>query len=102
VFELERHGTTFDPPLILFQLPMQEGASWVNTYSIGVTKFKEVRTFRGSERVKVPAGTFDTLRIDVTETMNDTSTSTPYWYAPHVGIVKESDYLLLSFTPSSK
>jgi hypothetical protein len=106
IVELARNGTTFDPPVVLLQLPARVGDSWTNTYNLRGSKFKEVRTFRGPERVKVPAGTFDTLRVDVTETTGGLSVPSTYWYAPHVGIVKmeisATTFELRSFTPAKE
>jgi hypothetical protein len=106
IVEFEQNGTTFKSPLVLLQLPARAGDSWTNTYTIGPTKFKEVRTFRGSERVEVPAGTFDALRVDVTETSGGLTTFRTIWYAPHVGVVRSeysgNPHILRSFTPAKE
>ena len=74
--ENKENEKRYDPPHCLLKLPHKDGNSWENKlYNKTVYVAKKVET------VKVPAGTFEAIRVEV-----DADLVT--WYAPGVGIVK--------------
>jgi hypothetical protein len=105
---LEEHR--FDPPMCLLKLPAARGDSWpvkTNWTTPDWAPGQRGIEFRGSvlvagvEKVTVPAGTFEALRV---EARNDNGLFLGWhrWYAPGVGMVKIEDadntYVLKSFT----
>lgn len=71
-----------DPPLVMLKVPYKPGDTW--TYS----KLKCTDTIRGIETIKVPAGIFDTVRVDSKYDVEGQDGGTSFWYAPGVGLVK--------------
>jgi len=97
VLYTQQQGTDtikFDPPMRLGALlPM--GYEWVATTTMhhsdgspdgpGLLRCKLV----GFERVRVPAGTFDTARLEVVMTMGGETNELTIWAAHNVGIVRQ-------------
>ncbi len=101
----------FDPPLVLLSVPFKVGDAW--TYrGAGAGTLAQQRTSAvfGSEKVTVPAGTFDAVRVDAEYTIAfgqaTVKHSCSFWYAPGVGLVKMKDgnaeRVLKSFTPGKE
>jgi hypothetical protein len=101
----------------ILKLPLHVGEEW--TYDrtrLDGTLFELVRLRAfGPEKVTVPAGAFEAIRVETERSMSglageveavniDCPTET-FWYAPNVGMVKytnskhHGDYVLKSFTP---
>lgn len=80
-----------DPPLLLLRLPAKAGDKWdVDSKKNGV-KFTGSVTVMGNEKLVVPAGTFETVRVEFAFVEGtDPEMKTTYWYAQNVGIVKRS------------
>lgn len=88
VFRVESLGGKIAPPQPLLQLPYKKDAMW-NWTSAESKDTTWSYHAQGLERVKVPAGTFDTIRIDTEWTVNGgDSQQSSDWFAPNVGIVK--------------
>ncbi len=96
--EVRRYPT----PLQLLAFPIapgQRSGKWVDVVSEGGSKGQINYSYRthGWEKVTVPAGTFDAIRIDVYMTLDDstafrsgTNCNFTYWYAPAArGSVRE-------------
>jgi hypothetical protein len=66
----------YDPPYCWLKLPHKDGNSWKDE-----PHSKHVFVAKKVETVKVPAGTFEAIRVEV-------DTGAVSWYAPGVGIVK--------------
>jgi hypothetical protein len=75
------HGGLFDRPAQLLKLPLRPGLTWKRQPEETATTM----TAHGPERVKVPAGEFDCLRVEYRP--NGVMTQTR-WYARGVGEVK--------------
>lgn len=101
----------FDPPLVLLSVPFKAGDMWTfKGAGMGTLAQQRVSAVVGAEKVKVPAGTFDTVKVDADYTIvfgqamvRHTSS---FWYAPRVGLVKMRDgnaeRVLKSFTPGKE
>jgi hypothetical protein len=75
--ELGADRLTCEPPYCLLKLPHKVGEKWG-----GNLKDKEPEMVAGKvETVKVPAGTFEAIRVDQ-------GPKSTYWYAPGLGCVK--------------
>lgn len=91
-------------PKCVLRLPAKPGDSEKGKDGL----YKWTSTVGKPERIKVPAGTFDAVRIDLESTQNEGPL--PHrtgWYAPGIGLVKsmvgkEVGVELISFTPAKK
>jgi len=74
----------FDLPICLLKLPYKLGDKW------GDPKTSRGESVTGKvETVKVPAGTFEAIRVDRTVSPGRIGTGEySYWYTPYVGAVK--------------
>jgi hypothetical protein len=101
-------------PDVLLRLPARVGERWECVNEDGR---KCVRTTRGVEEAKTPAGTFPAVRVDTELAIPDAAgvvavVSVSSWYAPGVGLVREtrrrgpagsaSVLQLKSFTPARR
>lgn len=83
-----RPVSRFDPP-IGYEWPLEVGKTWRRTHRATnlVTnqsvEFEVTWTVEASETIKVPAGTFRTLRIRYRDTLGSDDT---YWFSPRHGI----------------
>lgn len=100
---------------VLVKLPIRAGDNWAfdSPGSARIAAIKGTRTVKGVEKITVPAGTFEAVRVDTEYTLNPATNaqtdSSRAWYAPGVGLVKLTDtgtgrviWLLKSFTPGKK
>lgn len=79
----EERGSNF---LIALQLPLQPGNQWEGRIFQGGTERIQVM---GLERITVPAGTFQTLKIEHhLQYANGKEDYLRYWYASGIGMVK--------------
>jgi hypothetical protein len=100
---VEGLGGKLDPPLAMLQGPFRAGTKW-ETKTSGLDG---VDTIGGIERVKVPAGTYEAVRVDADYSIGGggARTQTTFWYAAGVGLVRRTDgnaetfRVLKSFTP---
>lgn len=89
LFLLENGHGKHDPPACLLKLPYKPADRW-KSYSLPIKSDRGlVKIAAAEEQVKVPAGTFNAIRVD-TEVTNDGKASRLYthWYAPDVGVIK--------------
>jgi hypothetical protein len=96
-------ATALDPPLIMLQAPFRVGHSWEDK-TAGILGTK---TISAIEQVKVPAGTFEAVRVDAAYTLVGMKNNDSFWYAPGVGLVKMvygggQECVLKSFTPGKE
>lgn len=102
----------YDPDIPRLQFPLQEGKTWVRQYT--VRGERDRRPFDvtlkakvgGWERLSVPAGTFDAIRIQTSIEFPRTGHEELCWYAPEVKRfvkckfsehIKESNFELISY-----
>ncbi len=97
-------GNDLGYELHLLGLPIKPGQTW----TFGATEVTVV----GIERVEVPAGTFQAVRVEKVVPLGGLPVTFSYWYAPDVGVVrrttrvgergKEQVEVLKSFTPGKE
>ena len=92
-----------DPPLPILNVPFKVGDSWAFRFDGG----GGTKTIGAIETIKVPAGTFEAVRVDTDFTRANQRRLTHWWYAPGVGLVKMTEddrivWLLKSFTPGKE
>lgn len=81
-------GKKYDPPHVLLKLPAREGTRWEYKFPTG--RITYTYTVRGVERVEVPAGVFEAVRVDAEGRGEGTNNYTT-WYAPGIGEVKNTN-----------
>jgi hypothetical protein len=89
------------------RLPTKDNETWETRSVINQIEHKKQYKAHGPEPVKVAAGTFQAIRIEVTCTENGKITDTErYWYVPGLGEVmwEHGCYtrMLKSFTPAKQ
>jgi len=82
LIKVECFGKKLEPPLVMLKFPNKLGDSWTSSDPEGTD------TVRGVEKITVPAGTFDALRVDAEYTLAGQKMKTVFWYEAGVGIVK--------------
>jgi hypothetical protein len=99
---IEGLGGKLDPPLVMLQGPFKVG----NKFEIKTAGLKGVNEIGAFESVKVPAGTFDAVRVESDYALGGgpARIQDTFWYAPGVGLVQRTDAkdtfrVLKSFTP---
>jgi hypothetical protein len=101
--ELEVDLLPLSPPVRL--LSPTPGDRWNVVTGTGPELTISHATF-GPERVKVPAGVFQALRVEGHYTLGGNSHLTTYWYAPGVGMIKAVSgdlvTVLKAFTPGQE
>jgi hypothetical protein len=99
--QTELGGLEMNPPLMWLQAPIKVGNSW----GITTRYLKGTKTIGAVEKVTVPAGTFEAVRVDSDYTLQGNKEKGSTWFAPGVGLLRMTDsngddvWLLKSFTP---
>lgn len=80
----------FDPPREYLKIPLKEGATWNISRHLEKNRLiKETKKVMTSGSIKVPAGTFSTLKvINMRKEDGMDRISMQLWYARGVGVVK--------------
>ena len=96
-------GEPFGVPLVMLKGPFRAGTTWENK-TAGI---EGTDTIGAVETIKVPAGTFEAVRVDAEYTLANQPMSYTAWYAPNVGLLKMTEgdkvlWLLKSFTPGKE
>jgi hypothetical protein len=106
LIQTEFFGQKLAHPWVLLTSAHRVGDTWANADSKEFGWAAARNKVAAVERVKVPAGTFEAIRVDLEYKAVDgrfTMTHT-YWYAPDIGVVKMETLgrralVLKSFTP---
>ena len=119
---LDNHGQNveylFSPAFPAYAFPLDAGKTWSTRVNATVQGVPGVRTVRvegkvlGTERIRVPAGEFDTVKVqrtvypgDAAGMRQETRISQIDWYAPALGLPVRSEtrsqYVDLQFCSSS-
>lgn len=101
---MEFFGRDLAHPWVMLKLPSKAGDTWADDdpEEVGSNTVREI------EKVKVPAGTFDVVRVDSEYTRGKKSENmkNSFWYARGVGVVKSTGrgytWVLKSFTPGKE
>jgi hypothetical protein len=98
----EARGYKFTPPSVMLKVPFRPGDSWKSDPD----RSEENAKIIGVERVRVPAGTFEAVRVDAKyATGGPQKEPASFWYAPGVGLVKFTggkEQVLKSFSPGTE
>jgi hypothetical protein len=97
LFLAEEHGSAYDSPWCIFQPPLKPGNTWDTIVLRNRNEILRGRmTAVKEEKIKTPAGEFTTGRVDWEIPQSQLTVS--YWYAPQVGLVRQGELVLKSFT----
>ena len=111
--KLRRGDTEFSPYYPVLKFPLEPGRSWSGVaqwYSGSGTLRHQISAQAGGwERIVVPAGSFDAIRIDVRGAISETGSINYYaqagsiasviWYAPAVGRIVKKQIVHRDNTP---
>lgn len=91
VFKTEASGSTlkYDVPLVRVRLPFREGDSWTAVVHDESQDARFQFHSDGLEKVRVPAGTYDCIKVSSVMTSANGSLTMVNWYAQGTGLVKQ-------------
>lgn len=103
LMRLSTGGPLFDVPLPMLQGPFRVGTTWEIKTSGAQGQAKIISL----EPIKVPAGTFEAVCVELEQSPGGRPRTIRAWYAPGVGLLKmtENDreiWLLQAFTPGKE
>jgi len=92
VYRVSVKGDKIDPPIKFLSLPVKKDADWNVNSKVGTQTVKGKFTIKSeAEKVKVPAGEYDTVFVDGPDfDIAGTKTAIKYYFAKNVGVVKLS------------
>ena len=102
--ELARLGvgvTRFDHPLVFLTGPVKVGTTW----EVKTSGAEGTARIAAVELLKVPAGTFEAVRVDLVQPRGGRERVITAWFARDVGLVRMTDdgkdiWVMKSFTPA--
>lgn len=83
------NGMGVDPPLLLLPYPVKAKDKWSGKLKIGPIEAQYAAESR-EEKVKVPAGEFKAIRVDISMVEMGNKVSTSYWFVQDIGFVKQT------------
>ena len=90
VFRHRVNGVELAPPVCVLKYPIKKNETWETETIVGSEKLTVKSKAVGTEEVTVPAGTYSAVKAAVETTFNGQQSSFTYWFAPGVGIVKQT------------
>jgi hypothetical protein len=105
VLQTEFMGKNIAHPWVLLNVPFKEGDTWSDDDSDEFGFTSSINRVCGVETVKVPAGSFEAVRVDSEYCLKGQKITRSLWYAPHIGVVKitgNGTQVLKSFTPGKQ
>lgn len=90
IFRNRFNGVEVDPPVCLLKYPVKEGTTWKGQTKIGDQQLDISGSEGKTEAVQAGGTNYQAATAVVETTVNGMKISTKYWFAPDVGIVKQS------------
>jgi hypothetical protein len=90
VFRHRINGIELTPPVCILKYPFKKDETWEVETTVGAEKLTIKAKAVDSEEVTVPAGKYKALKADVDTTVMGMQVSATYWFAPEVGVVKQT------------
>jgi hypothetical protein len=90
VFRHRNNGVELTPPVCVLKYPFKKGETWETDATIGNESVKVKGKAGDSEEITVAAGKFKTVQAVVDTAFAGNQLSVTSWFAPDVGIVKQS------------
>ena len=88
LFRTQLQDAKLSPPLLLLKNPVKSGEQWRTKTQIGAQELT-IECQVESERVSVPAGEYDAVKLTVSTQANESDIRSTYWFAAGVGIVRQ-------------
>lgn len=89
VFRHRVNGIAVSQPVCVLKYPIMKGDSWKSKTKVANQEI-ELRCRVGKAEVTVPAGKYKAVTVEAEGKANGQPISTTYWFAPNVGIVKQT------------
>lgn len=89
VYRHSFNGVTLDMPLMILQYPPRPG-TWTGKTKADGMDLSFTMTMRAVAEVKVPAGTYKAVPVDLVGNVAGQKLTGTTWYADGVGVVKQS------------
>ena len=105
VLQTDFMGKKIAHPWVLLNVPYKVGDTWSDDDSEEFGFTLSTNRICGVETIKVPAGTFEAVKVDSEYSLKGQKINRSIWYAPHVGVVKitgSGTQVLKSFTPGKQ
>ena len=87
----EISGSALTPPLVMLRVPHPKGDKWEfavsGAWGNGV-EVKGTKVAVGVEKLKLPIGELDAVRVDSDYTLNGNNMKATFWYSPRVGVTQ--------------
>jgi hypothetical protein len=90
VFRHKINGIELTPPVCILKYPFKKNETWEIETTVGAEKLTIKAKAVDREEVTVPAGKYMALKADVDTTVMGQQVSATYWFAPEVGVVKQT------------
>ena len=90
IFRNRTNGVEISPPICLLKYPVTKGETWESEATLGNQQMKVKSKSVDIAEVTVPAGKYKAVRVDVEISVAGLNASFSYWFAPDVGVVKQT------------
>lgn len=90
IFRYSIQGMPIEPPVQALKLPFKKGETWEAKFTAQGQETKVAYKSEAEEEVSVPAGKYKTVMVSAQFEVMGQQFSAKIWYAPGVGIVKQS------------
>ncbi len=90
VFRNRTNGIELSPPVCLIKYPIKKGETWESEATLANQQMKVKSKSVDIEEVTVPAGKYKAIRVDVEISVAGFNANFKYWFAPDVGVVKQT------------
>ncbi len=84
------NGVELSPPICVLKYPYKKDETWEVETTLGAEKMTVKMKAGDSEEVTVPAGKYKALKVDMDRTVAGMQASATSWFAPDVGVVKQT------------
>ena len=88
VFRTHINESAIDPPIPLLKFDLTDADGWEVKVVVEKAKVEGKFTLKGTEKLTVEAGEYEAVRVDGASSIAGTETTTKWWIADGVGIVK--------------
>jgi len=90
IFRHRVNGIVLSPPVCFLKYPLKKNETWETASTIANEQLKIKGKVIDTEEVTVPAGTYKAFRVEIETSAAGISSTTTFWLAPDVGVVKQS------------
>lgn len=89
IFRYRIQGLEVNPPLCLLRYPVKEGDAWETQITTGGENAKVTCRVLGQRKIKVSAGEFDTVLVEIHAEASSGNVTSTYWFAEGVGVIQQ-------------